>query len=93
MKFKVKKEELERNYLSCSGCKTLGCVIKDEIELEGEPVIKYYSHNCEKTCNKERPKKIEKIMFAFDGKNDFNAIITLRDKINEIIKHINEVNT
>ena len=80
MKFKVTKGEIKKAWLSFGGVIN----VTDEIELEGEPVDKCNCVGCEV---KEKPKKIEEI-------TDLGGIgpETL-NKINEIIKYINETNS
>lgn len=82
MKFKVKKEELEKIFTK----DLLKIpVAVDFIELEGESVEKICGSRCF-MCYSEKPKKIERVDFS-TGKHDNNNV---EDKLNEIIDKLND---
>ena len=90
MKFKVTKEELIRLMRALE----IGDIITDKDRtLEGEAVEehKIKSNGGCNSCDAQ-PKPIEEIMFAFDAKKDFDAIMILKDKLNELVRAFNITN-
>jgi len=64
------------------------CKAVDELAPSESYCAKHKYQNPRATIT-PKPKKIEPIMFAFDAKKDFDAIMILKDKINEIIDNAN----
>ena len=102
MKFKVTLKELTKLPFVEENEKKLLRVFLDEFELEGEPVIECKHENsnertlfCGDCAMGEKPKKIEKIKGFELMKLDYVDTIHVKmlNKINEIIKHINELDS
>ena len=89
--FKVTKEELRKVYNNQPE------EFDDTITLEGEPVKEETGvrfgcprHGKEECDCSPHTQSIEEILFVFDAKKDFDAIMILKDKLNELIRAYNK---